>query len=200
MDAFDRAARAGVVFGVALALVAAAFVRSAPAPPLTGSGLPGSVVAALDDPLTVIDVEVLFDEERFTAWTTNTGVQRCLHVAITTADPVRSIGATHSDDISVGTVCGPPGVAPTDSLVLRRTVSDAEHRFGVAIGTVPLDYTVTKWEVVAEPEPSRVITSGDAFALVYRGETWETAAAGVGVVVVCSCGGFATNFRLTAGG
>jgi hypothetical protein len=182
-----------------LALVAAAFVRSAPAPSLTGSGLPESVVAALDDPLTVVEVEVLFDEERFTAWTTNTGVQRCLHVAITTADPVRSIGTTHRDDVSVGTVCGPPGVAPTDSLVLSRTVSDAELRFGVAVGTVPSDYSATEWEVVADPEPSRAITRGDAFALVFRGARWKAAASGVGIEVVCACGGFTSNVRLTAG-
>ena len=179
--------------------MAAAFVRSAPAPSLTGSGLPESVVAALDDPLTVVEVEVLFDEERFVAWTTNTGVQRCLHVAITTADSVRSIGTTHRDDIAVGSVCGPPGVAPTDSLALSRSVSDTEHRFGVAIGTVPSHYTVADWAVVTDPEPSRVIIGGDGFALVYRGDTWEAAAAGVGVDVVCACGGFTTTFELTAG-
>ena len=198
VDAFDRAARAGVVVGVALALVAAALVRSAPAPSLTGSGLPGSVVAALDDPVTLVDVEVMFDEERFVSWTTDTGVQQCLHVAITKADPVRSIETTHRDDIAVGSTCGPPGVAPSDSLALNRSLSDAEHKFGVVIGTVPADYRVD-WEVVASPEPSRLVTHGDAFALVYRGDMWEAAARGVGVEVDCACGGLTMNIRLTAG-
>jgi hypothetical protein len=190
VEAFDRSVRAGVVLGVVLALAAAALLRSAPAPALDGSDLPDTVVAALDSDAALVDVTVVLQDDHFVAWTTDLGLQACLDVAISTAPPPRVIDEAPPGDIVLGSVCGPVGTLPTDSITLTRTVADAAGRYGVVVLVFPDEYRAAEWDIDVTPSATRLLLAPNAAALEYDGEDWERASAGVAIEVDCGCGSF----------
>jgi hypothetical protein len=172
-----------------LALVAIALVRSTPAPALDGSALPTSVVVVLDDdPEALIEVDVVLRDDQFVAWTTDLGLQTCLHLAATKKPGPHPIESTPPDQIVFGSVCGPHGTLPTDSLTLARSVVGTAGTYGVMALALPDEYEGSDWEVEATPAPSRTVATSTAAALVYDGDDWPDAGTGVSIDVRCDCG------------
>jgi hypothetical protein len=176
-----------------MALAAAALLRSAPAPALDGSDLPDAVVEALDTNAALVDVTLVLQDSHFVAWTTDLGIQRCLDLAISKASPRRAIADASPGDIALGSVCGPIGALPTDSVTLTRSVADADNRFGVVAVVLPDEYRTAEWDLDVTPTPTDLLRAPDAAALEYSDEDWEQAVAGVTIEVVCDCGSFETK-------
>jgi hypothetical protein len=194
MEILDRSLRAGVVFGVILALAAATFLRSTPAPPVDGSQLPPPVVTAIDsDRNALINVDNTLEDDRFVTWTSSVGLQTCLYVALTTEDGSPDLRSASSLEIAVASVCGPPGVQPTDSLTLTRSIADPQTKFGIVALLLPDDFEGLEWTIGATPSPSRVATASQTAVFIYEATDWDEAATNGTIHIECECGTFTIN-------
>lgn len=193
MDPFERSGRTGVALGILLVLIAAAHIHSSPTQsrPLPSNGLPTAVTAASEsNPDSTVKVDVVHDEKRFIAWTTDTRLQTCLNVAVLTGNAeASSLRDAAPKDVISDRVCGPLGTLPTDNLTLYKTVSDPASHYGVVVVVLPDHFADSEWSITVDNEPTRTSKEAQTVAFEYDEPHWP-ADSRIDVTVKCECGSY----------